>query len=471
MFSVIFVFPRSSDSWSKISGAVSDGVLVLQRRDGSTANGGASHPPPTGGGGRRRANTDDTDADDSDDEGGGGMELRFAGGTEVEMTGTTTTTTATTAATTTAAVARATSAAGTGVDGGFDGLGGETAAAGAAAAAVVRRYDDDFTIADESNSLDEDDFVGSPAASAKREARGNNAADVPPPPSSTSDNGGSSFAPVGSFRAEEEEEEEAPATARQERRQRQSVAASSSNRSVEFKGKHVVFLILAATSFLFLLFFFDLQKIVLVLYGILGSVAVTQVVVLPTYEKASSKFVGGGGSARDGLLHSPAPRWLHFAGRRWIDVASAATGAILGLAWVAVGLTLVQPMGKLYYWILQNVMGVCLCVVVLGLIHVRTVMVATIVLSLLFVYDVFFVLISPYIFGRSVMLDVATGGSGGVDPAFCEKYPTDPSCRGSLAPLPMLLVRRCVFLMVSHCATSLASVISSSAFDFLINFG
>ena len=55
-------------------------------------------------------------------------------------------------------------------------------------------------------------------------------------------------------------------------------------------------------------------------------------------------------------------------------------------------------------------------------------------------YDVFFVFISPYVFGSSVMVTVATGSSGTIhtDENYCEKYPTDSDC--DLNSLPMLLV-------------------------------
>lgn len=71
------------------------------------------------------------------------------------------------------------------------------------------------------------------------------------------------------------------------------------------------------------------------------------------------------------------------------------------------------------------------------MIHINTIMVATVLLTLVFIYDVFYVFISPFFFGSSVMVDVATGGT--TDPTFCEKYPSDSRCRGALAPLPMLL--------------------------------
>jgi signal peptide peptidase-like 2B len=65
--------------------------------------------------------------------------------------------------------------------------------------------------------------------------------------------------------------------------------------------------------------------------------------------------------------------------------------------------------------------------------------VASILLMVAFFYDIFFVFISPLIFSKSVMLDVATsGGPPTADPLWCEKYPNDKNCQGG-DPLPMLL--------------------------------
>lgn len=55
--------------------------------------------------------------------------------------------------------------------------------------------------------------------------------------------------------------------------------------------------------------------------------------------------------------------------------------------------------------------------------------VATFLLCLAFLYDIFWVFISPQLFGESVMVKVATGGEITQDPSFCEKYPTTSGCQ------------------------------------------
>jgi len=66
-----------------------------------------------------------------------------------------------------------------------------------------------------------------------------------------------------------------------------------------------------------------------------------------------------------------------------------------------------------YAWVLQNLMGAALCVRMQELIKLPNLRVATYLLCAFFFYDVFFVFITPYIFQKSVMMEVGTGGSTG----------------------------------------------------------
>lgn len=92
-----------------------------------------------------------------------------------------------------------------------------------------------------------------------------------------------------------------------------------------------------------------------------------------------------------------------------------------------------------FYWITQDVLGTCMCMVFLGLIQLNSIQVAAILLMVAFVYDIFFVFITPYLFDKSIMITVATsGGPPKADPLWCEKYPSDADCQGG-DPLPMLL--------------------------------
>lgn len=55
--------------------------------------------------------------------------------------------------------------------------------------------------------------------------------------------------------------------------------------------------------------------------------------------------------------------------------------------------------------------------------------VATFLLCLAFLYDIFWVFLSARLFGESVMVKVATGGEITQDPTYCEKYPTSSGCQ------------------------------------------
>lgn len=67
-----------------------------------------------------------------------------------------------------------------------------------------------------------------------------------------------------------------------------------------------------------------------------------------------------------------------------------------------------------YAWILQDILGVAFCVNMLKTIQVPNLKICSILLILLFLYDIFFVFITPYFTknGESIMVKVATGGSG-----------------------------------------------------------
>jgi signal peptide peptidase-like protein 2B len=74
----------------------------------------------------------------------------------------------------------------------------------------------------------------------------------------------------------------------------------------------------------------------------------------------------------------------------------------------------------------------------MSLLKLNSIKVATLLMVAVFVYDIFFVFITPYLTGGdSVMLTVAGGGGG--DESFCYKYPDDNSCKG-VGFIPMLFI-------------------------------
>lgn len=64
-------------------------------------------------------------------------------------------------------------------------------------------------------------------------------------------------------------------------------------------------------------------------------------------------------------------------------------------------------------WLLQDVMCICLCMVVQRQLRLPNIKVSAVLLVSAFMYDIFWVFISPLFFSSSVMVTVATGGDSG----------------------------------------------------------
>ncbi|TYJ42788.1 hypothetical protein E1A91_A03G110900v1 [Gossypium mustelinum] len=66
-----------------------------------------------------------------------------------------------------------------------------------------------------------------------------------------------------------------------------------------------------------------------------------------------------------------------------------------------------------YSWVGQDILGICLMITVLQLARLPNIKVATVLLCCAFVYDIFWVFLSPLIFHQSVMIVVARGDNSG----------------------------------------------------------
>jgi len=130
-----------------------------------------------------------------------------------------------------------------------------------------------------------------------------------------------------------------------------------------------------------------------------------------------------------------------FCGRNFIKYISILIAYGLGFYWLYISLTIPHPASFTFFWIIQDVMGTCVCISFLSVVHLNGLKVATVLLTLALSYDIFMVFLTPmFTYGqRSIMVDVATsGGLPIAGPEWCEKYPDNKECLGG-DPLPMVL--------------------------------
>jgi signal peptide peptidase-like protein 2B len=218
--------------------------------------------------------------------------------------------------------------------------------------------------------------------------------------------------------------------------QAQRPSQSQSGEPLELTMWHAAFFVIVASGLLLLLFFFQFYTAVTVLYGFACSGAMSQLIFRPVLGLGANRL-----GCSDHFNNAICPKVL-FCGLGEIsalDVLAGLAGYLIGFTWLVVWFTSNDPSSQPYYWIIQNVMGACICILFLKILRLNSIKVATVLLIAVFIYDIFFVFLSPYIFGgESVMVTVATGGGTEVSADFCQKYPSDSRCRDG-QPLPMLL--------------------------------
>lgn len=201
--------------------------------------------------------------------------------------------------------------------------------------------------------------------------------------------------------------------------------ALEQEQAVDLSVAHTVGFIVMASTFLVLLFYVNLNAVINVLYTISSASALSAILFRPLIARSLPRHVVHRiiwSSDRIGLDLTI------------LDVTSTLAGFAVALWWYFVRNT------ASYAFVLQDVMGITLCILFLTLVRFPNIKVATVLLTLAFFYDIFFVFISPYFFGgESVMVKVATGGQPVADPIYCEKYPNDKDCK-TREQLPMLLL-------------------------------
>ena len=184
--------------------------------------------------------------------------------------------------------------------------------------------------------------------------------------------------------------------------------------SLELTMAHAFVFIILASSSLFILFFFQIYNVVKIMYGFGCSGALTQVIFYPLFQKINSYFNFSGNSPCCTI------QACDLGTITYLDILSAGCGYSLGAIWLYIGFTTRHPDTNTFYWMMQDIMGSCICITFLGVIRVNSLKVATTLLGVAFFYDIFFVFITPLIFsGESVMINVATqGGPPSADPTW-----------------------------------------------------
>ncbi|KAG7381189.1 Signal peptide peptidase-like 2A [Phytophthora pseudosyringae] len=152
---------------------------------------------------------------------------------------------------------------------------------------------------------------------------------------------------------------------------------------LELSSKHAIYFLVGASCLLVLLYYVHLALLLSVLFAVGGSAALSHVFTLP--------FVA--------RMASPSSSNLQAVMLFLVTLTAPA----LALCWF---LARTQP----WVWPIQDFMALTVCVVFIDVVRLPNLRVATSLLTAAFVYDVFFVYISPLVFGSNVMVDVASGG-------------------------------------------------------------
>ncbi|CAI5704198.1 unnamed protein product [Peronospora effusa] len=197
---------------------------------------------------------------------------------------------------------------------------------------------------------------------------------------------------------------------------------------------HALTFVMLGSGFLGFLFFVNVLIVVVVLFGIGAVFATFHAIWEPLLRRVPVQFLHKL-PWRDVLWH-------------WDGIfvpAAWSIGDLLALA-LSLGIALMWFCARFhsYSWIFQDIFGLCFCLVFLRIARLPNLKVASVLLVLVFLYDVFMVFISPYIINESVMTKVATGGAqrtatGGVSSGYCLRYPTDTKHNCRIESMPILL--------------------------------
>mmetsp|Transcript_9476 Transcript_9476/g.17182 ORF Transcript_9476/g.17182 Transcript_9476/m.17182 type:complete len:753 (-) Transcript_9476:120-2378(-) len=210
----------------------------------------------------------------------------------------------------------------------------------------------------------------------------------------------------------------------------------SQEESLDLEVHHALGFIVMASTGLLVLFFLKIYNFVKVMYAFGCAGAVVQVIFYPLYARAWIYMAGPNVHPKTICTL----QCLDIGRLDVVDILATVSGYSVGLAWIIVAFVVDHPESNTFFWVAQDVFGACMCITFLSTIKLNSIKVASALLIVAFLYDIFFVFVTPLLTkgGESIMINVATsGGPPKADPSWCEKYPHDTDCLGG-DPLPML---------------------------------
>jgi len=222
----------------------------------------------------------------------------------------------------------------------------------------------------------------------------------------------------------------------QRTRNSSEVSDENSPETLDITMGMVLGFVLMSTASLLILFYLKIYSIVKVFYAFACAGAVYQIVVLPVADTIIKRF--NSVNAWWYMDYCKIPFEDDYMSR--LDIFALIISYTWCGYWLYLAFTLRHPAEEsAFFWITQDIMGAAICIMFVALIRVPKLSIASALLWALFVYDIFFVFISPLLFDSSVMITVATsGGPPTADPTWCEKYPDSSGCTGG-DPMPMLI--------------------------------
>ncbi|XP_047319988.1 signal peptide peptidase-like 3 [Impatiens glandulifera] len=173
-------------------------------------------------------------------------------------------------------------------------------------------------------------------------------------------------------------------------------SAGAEQEVVDINAKSAVFFVISASTFLVLLYFFMSESFVWLLIFL---------------------FCLGGIEGMHTIIVSLALRRCRNCGDKKVSLPLMGTISVLSL--LALLFCMVFAIGwaatrrASFSWIGQDILGICLMITILQVARLPNIKVATVLLCCAFLYDIFWVFLSPYIFHNSVMIVVAKGDKAG----------------------------------------------------------